>query len=226
MKGSSDPETWLQQYGDQLYRYALLRLRDPSAAEDAVQETLLAALEARARYAGQSSERTWLTGILKHKIMDHFRKQGRELAVEDAGAEMDAQAAYFDARGHWQVPIAPWDRPAAALEREEFQRVLADCIAALPGRLADLYILREVQGLPAEDLCRMLDISTTNNLWVMLSRIRMRLRRCLERNWFQTEPEGQNAKQNRGREADQRRGRGAERLENAAPDSPIERGGR
>ena len=184
MNPGTDPETWLQRYGDDLYRYALMRLRDPAVAEDMVQETLLAALRARRRFAGQSTEKTWLIGILKHKIVDHFRRSRREQVQEDIEDTADRQEGLFDARGHWNTPIHAWERPAEALEQEELRRLLADCIAALPKRFADLYILREINGMPSEEVCKVLDISTTNNLWVMLSRARMRLRRCLERHWF------------------------------------------
>ena len=189
MSAGTDPDTWLQRYGDDLYRYALMRLRDPSVAEDMVQETLLAALKARQRFAGQSTEKTWLIGILKHKIVDHFRRSRREQSLEDIEGAADRQEAYFDDRGHWNTAIQAWERPAEALEQEEFRQVLADCIADLPQRFADLYILREINGMPSEEVCKVLDISTTNNLWVMLSRARMRLRRCLELRWFETRGE-------------------------------------
>ncbi len=184
MNSATNPETWLQRYGDDLYRYALMRLKNPAVAEDMVQETLLAALKARQRFAGQSTEKTWLIGILKHKIIDHFRKSKREYSVEDIDGEADRRDHYFDEQGHWNTPIGEWQRPALALEQEEFRQILSDCIAELPQRLADLYILREINGLKSDEVCKVLEISTTNNMWVMLSRARMRLRRCLEKRWF------------------------------------------
>jgi len=180
----SNPNTWVDQYGDALYRYALMRLKNPAVAEDMVQETFLAALKARDRFAGKSAEKTWLIGILKHKIIDHFRKSKREYVVEDINAEADRQDPFFDPQGNWNTPVREWERPNEALEQEEFWQIFSDCISALPAHMADLYILREINGLQTDEICKVLEISTTNNMWVMLSRARMRLRRCLETRWF------------------------------------------
>src|SRR3990172_6517610 len=100
MTNPSDPRTWVSQYGDALFRYAMLRLNNPALAEDIVQEPFLAALKTRDSFAGQSSEKTWLVGILKHKIIDHFRKTSHEHAVEDITAISDQSADVFDERGH------------------------------------------------------------------------------------------------------------------------------
>ncbi|NIR14014.1 MAG: hypothetical protein GWN86_08695, partial [Desulfobacterales bacterium] len=70
-----DPEAWVDQYGDYLYRYAISRIHEPAVAEDLVQETLLAALQGKEGFKGRSSEKTWLTGILKYKIVDYIRKK-------------------------------------------------------------------------------------------------------------------------------------------------------
>ena len=76
------PETWVNEYGDFLYRFALSRVKDPSVAEDLVQETFLAALRARENFKGRSAGRTWLIAILKHKIVDYIRKKIREPASD------------------------------------------------------------------------------------------------------------------------------------------------
>src|SRR3989338_7864805 len=126
----ADPSTWVDQHGNVLYAYALTRLRNPSVAEDVVQETLLAALQSRERFAGQSSERTWLIGILKHKIADHFRRTSREQPAEDIERWPEALAQSFDAEGQWQAEHGPqeWGQDAAqAGERREFQVALAGC---------------------------------------------------------------------------------------------------
>lgn len=184
----SDPATWVDQHGDALFRYALLKLRDQTLAEDMVQETFLAALKARENFAGQSSEKTWLIGILKHKIVDHFRKHRREQSsddIETLSDQLDHQFdQQFDRTGHWSVSLARWQEPDRAHENGEFWKVFAACIAHLPDHLADLFILREVRGLSTEEICKLLEISTTNNMWVMLSRARMRLRTCLDSRWF------------------------------------------
>ncbi len=180
----SDPATWVAQHGDALFRYALMKMRDPSQAEDMVQETFLAALKARHNFSGQSSEKTWLIGILKHKIIDHFRKHKREQSSDDIETLSEQLDQQFSPRGHWEITLTHWQDPDQAHENEVFWKVFSACIAHLPDRLADLFILREIKGLSSEEICKLLDISTTNNMWVMLSRARMRLRNCLDSRWF------------------------------------------
>ena len=181
----SDPDTWLTQYGDALYRHAFARLHDPMAAEEMVQETLLGALKARDRYAGEASEKTWLFGILKHKIIDYLRKAVREQPHNDETVSFDALLENsFDERGHWKSGVSSWREPDKALEQTHFWNVLEDCVSRLPQRLSSLFALRELDGLDSHEICNILDISSTNNLWVMLSRMRLRLRQCLDVNWF------------------------------------------
>jgi len=183
---STSPEQWLAQHGDALFRYAYLRLRDRSSAEDLVQETLLAAL--RADFSGQSSERTWLIGILKHKLSDHWRKQHRSAPIEARPNTEDADDVLekiFDAAAndHWRTKPTPWRDPEAALEQQEFWRVLSECIAALPSAQGQAFSLCELDGLDGPQACKVLDIAPTN-LWVTLHRARLRLRQCLETRWF------------------------------------------
>ncbi|HED39670.1 MAG TPA: sigma-70 family RNA polymerase sigma factor [Chromatiales bacterium] len=192
MGTASDPSTWVAQHGDALYRYALMKMRDPSQAEDMVQETFLAALKARERFSGESSEKTWLIGILKHKIIDHFRKHKREQNSDDIEALREQLEQQFDHSGHWREPLSHWQAPEQAYENREFWQVFSACIAHLPERLADLFILREIKGLSSNEICKLLDISTTNNMWVMLSRARMRLRNCLDSHWFNRDLDKQN----------------------------------
>lgn len=181
----SAPEQWVDKYGDILYRFSLARVRVPDVAEDLVQETLLAALKAKDNYAGQASERTWLIGILKHKIMDYFRKVAKEQAQEyEDGLANDTENDFFDEQGNWTIDLASWSNPDKVLEQEQFIRVLQECIDRLPARLAQLFILREFDGMGNEELRQTLSISTLNNLWVMMSRMRTQLRHCLDLNWF------------------------------------------
>ena len=168
-----------------LLRYALLQLRDAEAAEDAVQETLLAALAGDAAYAGRSSLRTWLTGILNHKIVDALRRARREqpLGADDAGAELAELDALFVADGHWRDPPAGWDDPDRALEQKQFFAALELCLERLPARTARAFLMREHLGLETDEICKELAISATN-CWVMLYRARVTLRQCLEATWF------------------------------------------
>jgi len=180
---SSDPESWVDQYGDYLFRYALFRIRDPQVAEDVVQEAFLAALQARDRFTGLSSERTWLAGILKHKILDYFRKTSHESCVDHEERVTQNLEDQFDDQGHWKTPgIGPkeWDEdPSKSLERKEFWDVLTRCLAELPPRHARAFSLREVDDLSSDEICKVLNVSATN-LWVVLHRARNHLRRCLE----------------------------------------------
>ncbi|HYE37358.1 sigma-70 family RNA polymerase sigma factor [Methylocaldum sp.] len=181
----SDPADWLDLYGDTLYRYALFRIHDEQLAEDLVQETLLAALKASERYTGNASEKTWLIGILKHKIIDLFRKSSHETAENvDDEAIYQSMEACFDEQGHWQIDIGKWSRPEKALEQEQFWRVLSDCVERMPPRLARLFVLREIEGMESDEVLEIMQVSTTNNLWVMLSRMRLQLRNCLDVHWF------------------------------------------
>lgn len=188
-----DPERWVDEHGDCLFHYALSRLRDPTLAEDFVQEALLAALRSQERFEGRSSVRSWLTGILKNKILDHFRKAGRETAFTDLEFYQNEEAKTFENQAfpdHWNAALAPseWTEAGAALDQEEFWKVFHRCSSKLPERVARVFLLREVDDVPSDEICATLNI-TPNNLWVMLHRARLALRRCLEVNWFGAPPD-------------------------------------
>ena len=181
----SEPDQWLSLHGDVLYRYGVARVRDSEVAEDLVQETLLAALKSKDNFAGQSSEQTWLIGILKHKIIDYFRKTSREKTQEfDEYVTVDANDDYFNQQGHWQVDFSSWSKPDKAMEQEQFMTTLQACIERLPVRMAQLFMLREIEGMKSEEICELMSISSLNNFWVMLSRVRVKLRHCLDINWI------------------------------------------
>ena len=176
---AGDPEGWVDRYGDYLYRHAMLRLRSPEIAADLVQETFLEALRGRKTFAGRSSGRTWLVGILKHKIVDHFRRTGRQQAL--ANGVVDSA---FDGRGHWKIGPAAWrGEPSRNLETREFWEAFGRCLSKLPAGLADAFILRELDGLDSDEVQDVLNI-TDVNLWARLHRARSLLRNCLESNWF------------------------------------------
>jgi RNA polymerase sigma-70 factor (ECF subfamily) len=168
-----------------LLRYAGLQLRNPALAEDVVQDTLLAALTAGQGFAGRSAVRTWLVGILKHKIVDAVRKQSREVVASPEPGEGDAAefGALFRADGHWQEPLAEWGEPERTFDRKEFFAVLEACLAKLPKKTGQAFMLREHLGTPTDEICKVLDITPTH-CWVMLYRARMALRECLQSNWF------------------------------------------
>jgi RNA polymerase sigma-70 factor (TIGR02943 family) len=185
----SDPERWVDEHGDYLFKFALARLRDPQKAEDAVQETFLAALKGGHNFAGRSAEKSWLTGILKNKIYDYFRKASRETSFTDLQFYSDEEGDRFvpegPGGGGWIHDAAPqeWPKAGENLDNELFWKAYRDCAAKLPKNVAAVFNLRELDGLESRQICALLNISDSN-LWVMLHRARMALRRCLETNWF------------------------------------------
>jgi len=187
--GLSDPEKWVELYGDYLFKYAMLRLRDAAKAEDVVQETFLAALKGGKSFAGRSAEKSWLVGILKNKIYDSFRKAGRETSFTDLDFYSDEESDRFMpdglGKGGWIHDLGPqdWPNPGEGLDNEAFWKAYRYCAAKLPKNVATVFNLKEVDGLDGKEVCSLLNISESN-LWVMLHRARMALRRCLEKNWF------------------------------------------
>src|SRR5690242_11642553 len=169
-----------------LLRVAQLQLRDPDLAEDVVQETLLAALAAQSGFTGKSSLKTWLTGILKHKIVDAIRQKQRRPIIEasfDDETDLDDFDPLFKDNGGWVAPPADWGDPENALTRTQFFDVMEICLEKLPPNTARVFVMREVMELESNEICKELTI-TANNLWVILYRARMALRECLEQNWF------------------------------------------
>lgn len=184
----------MDEHGDYLFKFALARLRDPAKAEDLVQETFLAALKGGQSFAGRSAEKSWLAGILKHKILDHFRKAGRESCFTDLQFYADEESDRFVPeglfKGAWvhetgrDLGPMEWScEPGASLDSAAFWKTFYDCSNKLPKNVSTVFTLREVDGVDSKEICRVLNISESN-LWVMLHRARMALRRCLETNWF------------------------------------------
>jgi RNA polymerase sigma-70 factor (ECF subfamily) len=184
---SADLSRDLDQHRGYLLRVARLQLRDEALAEDVVQETLLRrspAVDSR-----EISLRTWLTGILKHKIVDAIRRKQREPTVASAFGDVDSELdiedfdGLFKENGAWDAKPADWGDPDAALSRRQFFEIMNLCLEKLPPNTARVFMMREVMELETDEICKELSI-TANNLWVILYRARMSLRECLERNWF------------------------------------------
>lgn len=179
------PEEWVNQYGDNLFRFAMRRLNNEAISEDLVQETFLAALKNYKNFATQSSINTWLTSILKNKIIDHYRKASRNNESVDTDMGQDP-AENFDEKGHWIAEKAPSDwgmDPEKSFEQSEFMEIFKACLASLPAKIANIFSLREVEKVESKIICKDFNI-TSSNLWVMLHRARTQLRRCMELNWF------------------------------------------
>ena len=168
-----------------LLRFAFLQLRQQSAAEDAVQETLLAVLEKPDAFQGNSSLRTYVTGILKFKVIDHLRSLQREqpLTALDDEHEADVIDSLFLQNGHTvQMPNA-WRTPDTELEQQDFFRIMEMCLEKLPEKTARVFLMREWLDIDSEEICQDLGLSSSN-LWVLLYRARLRLRECLDLHWF------------------------------------------
>ena len=178
-------ERWLSQYGDYLYRYALSRVRDASQAEDLVQETLMTALQKTETFQGRSSEKTWLTGILRYRILDYFRHQSKDWRFPAAGNGPDQ--GWFDAEGHWNRTLKDagmeWEPdPSCLLDRKEFMEVLHACIGQLPDKAAAVFVHRELEFQKTSTILDVLNISESN-LWVLLHRARNMLKHCIQSKW-------------------------------------------
>lgn len=184
-----DAEYWVEKYGDVLLGFAAGRVRDRAIAEDLVQETFLAALKASESFAGRSSERAWLFGILRNKLIDHYRRQSREVSLGEIEEFLPEEKGSFHAQGFrrdaWDPRLAPkaWETPEESLTNKEFRSVLQCCVSRLPQKIANIFIMREIDGVSTEQICNDLGVSA-NNVFVMLHRARMSLRRCLENHWF------------------------------------------
>lgn len=184
---AAGPESWVDEHGDCLYRYALLRVRKAEVAEDLVQETLLVAVRTHDKFRGRSTERSWLVGILKNKVCDHFRKLSRETTFTDLEFFSDEHSEKFDAASYWIHERGPseWQPEGEeAMKRAEFWEALQGCLSRLPERVAQVFMLREMDGVPSKVICATLQISEAN-LWVMLHRARMALRLDLETTYFE-----------------------------------------
>jgi RNA polymerase sigma-70 factor (ECF subfamily) len=167
----------------QLLRFARAQLRHDAWAEDAVSDTLLAALEKPQAFRGQSQLKTWLIGILKHKVIDQLRRHAREVVLTSDDDEADLDALLFKADGHWREAPPEWGDPEHALRERQFFEVLEACIEHLPPTQGRVFMMREWLELESDEICKELAITSTN-LWVLLHRARLRLRECLQHGWF------------------------------------------
>ena len=182
---SPAPAQWPDRYGDELYRFALSRVGDDTAAEELVQETFLSALDGLATFRAEASERTWLFVILRRKIIDHYRRQARapRVDLDELGDGGPTEADFFLAEnGHWTSQQAPasWRTADAALEQQELHDALQRCQQRLSPQHGAVFALRFVEELSAEEICRELGLTPTN-YWVIVHRAKLQLRKCLEK---------------------------------------------
>lgn len=182
---SLNTQTWLDAHGDYLFSYALLRVKDTHVAEDLVQETLLAAVTARNTFSNQSTVRTWLTGILKHKLIDHFRRQGREIVIADLIDQDDGDHLdhFFEANGRWIDKPESFPDPESVFQQKQFWKVFQDCLSGLKPRQAEVFLAKEIHGMSNEEICKHFSLNPTN-VWVLMHRARLSLHKCLKIHWI------------------------------------------
>ncbi|MCA1786325.1 MAG: sigma-70 family RNA polymerase sigma factor [Desulfobacteraceae bacterium] len=181
----SPPSTWVDTYGDYLYGFAFYRVQDEELARELVQDTLVAALKARHSFKGKGSEKTWLTGILKHKIIDSLRRKYRDAVFEDQDLDERKMHDSFDHNGRWKTGPAQWaSDPERLLEQKAFLDIIRKCLQELPERPAHALSLRELEGESTQTICKVLNVTATN-CWVILHRARFLMRKCIETKWLQ-----------------------------------------
>ena len=183
MTSFEDQIVALQSY---LLKFARLQLRNEVWAEDVVSETILAALAKPQAFGNRSQLKTWLVGILKHKVIDALRHHSREISTSPLSEdEIRDPLDYisFKADGHYQEAPAEWGDPEQDLNSRQFFEVLEACSTQLPAVQGRLFLMREWLELSVEEICKELQLTPTN-LYVQLHRARLRLRACLELNWF------------------------------------------
>lgn len=178
-----NPHKWVSRYADYLYNYAIFRINDDDLARDLVQETFLAALERKENFEGRSTEKTWLTAILKNKIVNVYRSKSKGLAKDSDGNDTD----FFDNdNGHWNDQHRPAEmgiEQADALENKEFRQILKACMNKLPALWLAVFSMKHIDDETAEVICTELKISSSN-FWVIIHRTKVNLRSCLQKNWI------------------------------------------
>ena len=168
-----------------LMRFARMQLRNEAWAEDAVAETLLAAVQRPDAFEGRSSRNTWLVGILRNKIVDQIRLHARECSLTSEDDGLDIEDDVFAANGHFRDRPSEWGLPESELRQKQFLAVMDACVEGLPTQQGRVFLMKEWLELDSDTICKEIDIQPTN-LWVLLHRARLRLRECLEQTWFET----------------------------------------
>ena len=186
--GLTEPAKWVAQYADYLYTYAFTRINDEDLAKDLVQETFLAALEKLSQFKGNSSERTWLTAILKNKVIDVYRKKSSAFAKKsDVMQAEQEQHDFFDHDdGHWNVEYRPKElgiEQEDPLTNKELNYILQKCLQKLPSLWLSVFTMKHMDDQSTDVICDELRVSPSN-FWVIIHRTKLNLRACLQKNWI------------------------------------------
>lgn len=178
-----NPDQWNLQHREPLLRFALQRISDYGTAEDLVQDTFVSAWQGRHHFRGDCSERTWLTGILRNKVIDFYRRNSRRRTVTSTDldrrlAESDGGVSWFDR----QPDLSDRNRPELETEKNEFLADLEIAVGQLPGKMGEAFRLRELDGRSTEEITAELKISKAN-LWVLIHRAKQALGQSLGPDW-------------------------------------------
>jgi len=182
-----NPHKWVESYADYLYMYAITRINDEELAKDLVQETFLAALEKVDKFEGKSTERTWLTAILKNKVVDVYRKKSSGLGTAEVKkAEQEQQDFFEEDTGHWIAENGP--RPIGIehqdpLINKEFNSIMQQCLQKLPALWMAVFTMKHIDDAATDFICSELRV-TPSNFWVIIHRAKLNLRACLQKNWI------------------------------------------
>ncbi|MGF2413343.1 sigma-70 family RNA polymerase sigma factor [Ferruginibacter sp.] len=183
------PQNWLNNYGDYLYSVAFIKVNNKEAAEDLVQDTFFSAFKAREQFRHGSSERTWLTAILKNKIIDHYRKNDvlKDVTGYLSQTESGFTRHFFEEdNGHWldnALPTAWKEMADAKINKNDFNKIMQYCISKMPPKLVPVFIARFLDDEDSATICKDFNI-TSSNYWVIIHRAKVLIRSCLEKNWF------------------------------------------
>ncbi|HVW94822.1 MAG TPA: sigma-70 family RNA polymerase sigma factor [Mucilaginibacter sp.] len=187
MNHQLNPHGWVKAHADYLYGFAISRINDEELARDLVQDTFLAALLKAEGFEGKSAERTWLTAILKNKIIDVYRKKSSGLKAGGVKEAEQEQDSFFDPNdGHWMEAGGPKEfgiEDKDALESKEFERILKKCLEKLPALWMSVFTMKHIDEEPTETICSELKVSASN-FWVIIHRAKVNLRACLQKNWI------------------------------------------
>ncbi len=182
-KNILDPNKWIDLYADYLFNYTITRIDDAELAKDIVQETFFSGLKAMKNYRGDASERTWLVSILKRKIIDQYRK------MNSKKGKAEIRVSFYedgDKKGNWLEECVPqhWGNEAEInIESQELGLAINNCVKDLPEKYRMVFKMKTIDNIDTEEICNELSI-TASNLWVIIHRARLQLRKCMEESWF------------------------------------------
>jgi RNA polymerase sigma-70 factor (ECF subfamily) len=182
-------QAFMNDLRQQMVKFTKLQLHDEQLAEDAVQEAFIGALKNQQTFTGKAALKTWVFAILKHKIIDIIRKNKRLVTSStlqnNDEDQVDVWDKSFDERGYWHLSERPntWPQPEDSVASDQFWLVFETCLNALPANYSSAYMMREFIGLTTEEICQQTN-TNKNSLNVLLYRARLKLRVCLQKNWF------------------------------------------